>query len=79
MAMKSFTHDFRVFEVSPASGVQFEITLVSTVEPLSDRRRTDRVTTGQLMGRVRLIVDLAHMDSFELGQQFTLQLTEKVA
>jgi hypothetical protein len=76
-AMKSFTHDFRVFEVSPSSGAQFEIVLVSMVEPASDRRRLDRVTTGQLMGKVRLIVDLAHADSFELGRQFTLTLQEK--
>lgn len=77
--MKSFKHDYRVFEAIPTLGAQIEVTLVSSPDPTTDRHRPDRVTTGACMGRLRLIVDMAHIDTFAAGNKFTLELTEKVA
>lgn len=77
-AAKTFRHDYRVFEVQQTTGAQFEVILISNPEPNSDRRRPDRISTGPCMGRVRLVVDLAHVDTFAKGKQFTMVLEEKV-
>jgi hypothetical protein len=76
--LKTFRHDYRVFEVQQTTGVQFEVTLISNPEPASDRRRTDRVSTGQCMGRLWLLVDMAHIDTYAVGKHFTIVLEEKV-
>jgi hypothetical protein len=77
-AAKLFRHDYRVFEVQQTTGAQFEVTLISNPEAASDRRRPDRISTGTCMGSVRLVVDMAHMDTFAKGKHFTVVLEEKV-
>lgn len=77
--MKTFRHNFRVFETHPTTGAQIEVILVSMIEPGSDRRRKDRVTTGQCMGKIRLVADMSFIDTFAVGKQFSVEITEKVA
>jgi hypothetical protein len=75
--MKTFRHDFRVFEATPTSGAQIEVTLLSSPEPDADRKSADRVSTGTCMGRIRLFVDMAFIDIFALGKKFTVTLQER--
>ncbi len=73
-----YRHSFKVFElIKTTSTVQFEVILISVSEPIEDRRRPDRVTTGPCMGRLRLIVDLANIDEFQPGRQFDLVIEAK--
>jgi hypothetical protein len=77
--VKTFRHNFRVFEVAHVGGAQMEVVLVSMIEPASDRRRADRVSTGQAMGKIRFVVDMRFVDTFAVGKQFSVEITEKVA
>jgi hypothetical protein len=71
--MSRYRHNYRVFEVSQTmSSVQFEVILLSTQESLRERRQQERVTTGQCMGKIRLVVDLAHIDQFPVGRRFAV-------
>lgn len=72
--MKQFRHTFRVFEAETTTGCQIDVTLVPAKD--SDQKRVDRVTTGQFMGTIRLIADMTFIDTFEVGKEFTLELTE---
>jgi hypothetical protein len=73
--MSRFRHNFRVFEVAQTmSKVQFEVVLVTIPDVGTDRRRQDRISTGQPMGRLRLIVDLAQVDHFPVGKKFAVAI-----
>lgn len=73
--MSSFRHNYRVFEVNQTmSSVQFEVILISLPESDRERRQKNRVTTGQCMGRLRIIVDLSQVDQFPVGKRFAVAI-----
>jgi hypothetical protein len=73
--MSKFRHSFRVFEVAQTmSKVQFEVVLITIPDGRADRHRQDRISTGQPMGRLRLIVDLAQVDHFPIGKKFEVAI-----
>lgn len=75
--MSKFRHSYRVFETNLLLGAQYEVILLTLPDGGADRRRSDRISSGQAMGKIRLIVDLGRIDDFPVGKQFEMILQAK--
>jgi hypothetical protein len=71
---RTYSHNFRVFEVEPVSRVQVEVLLISNPDSPEDRERDDRLTSGVCVGSLRLLVDRNQMDAFAIGANFSIIL-----